>query len=237
MQLSADVRDLNHSGAVEICSLRRTRDDVTLVVMGRSVVALLLLGALTTSTLPACASSTHAVVHHDTRRLRALERQFHAFVATPLRQESDVEAAIAELESLRLEYVDALTAASTERERVQALVRLAELHLDLSARIRRVPYPNTTSRAAFDARLSSWALPLEATGISVLQQVAERADNASGADDRFVKRARLYLHLHTSTHLTDDDDDVLRDELVASDFRAPRSLLDTGRIGQRAARR
>lgn len=201
--------------------------------------ALLLLGALSTSTLlTACASSTNALVHHDTRRLRALERQFHAFVATPLRQESDVEAAIAELESLRLDYVDALTAASSERERVQALVRLAELHLDLSARIRRVPYPDTSSRGAFDARLSSWALPLEATGISVLQQVSERADDTrAGADDRFVKRARLYLHLHTSTHLTAADVDVLRDELVASDFRAPRSLLDTGRIGQRAARR
>jgi hypothetical protein len=201
--------------------------------------ALLLLGALSTSTLlTACASSTTALVHHDTRRLRALERQFHAFVATPLRQESDVEAAIAELESLRLDYVDALTAARTERERLQALVRLAELHLDLSARIRRVPYPDTSSRGAFDARLSSWALPLEATGISVLQQVNERADDTSAdANDRFVKRARLYLHLHTSTHLTAADVDVLRDELVASDFRAPRSLLDTGRIGQRAARR
>lgn len=199
--------------------------------------ALLLLGALSSATLTlACASSTQAVARHDTRRLRALERQFHAFVATPLRQESDVETAIAALEALRLDYVDALAAAGSERERVQALVRLAELHLDLSARIRRVPYPDTSSRGAFDARLSSWALPLEATGISVLQQVAEQVDVAE-SNDRFVKRARLYLHLHTSTHLTADDVEVLRSELVASDFRAPRSLLDTGRIGQRAARR
>lgn len=209
--------------------------------MGRCLRALLLLGALST-TLTACATPRPAHAHHDARRLRALERQFHAFVAVPLRSESDVEPAIAALEALRLDYVDALTAADTERERLQALVRLAELHLDLSARIRRVPYPNDdvdNDAATLDARLSSWALPLEATGTSVLQQVVSRAGELGAAanDDRFVKRARLYLHLHTSTHLTNDDIDVLRNELVAVDFRAPRSLLDAGRIGQRAARR
>jgi hypothetical protein len=205
--------------------------------MGRCLRTLLLLGALST-TLSACATPRPTHAHHDARRLRALERQFHAFVAVPLRSESDVEPAIAALEALRLDYVDALTAAATERERLQALVRLAELHLDLSARIRRVPYPDEDA-ATFDARLSSWALPLEATGTSVLQQVVSRAVEVGAAlnDDRFVKRARLYLHLHTSTHLTNDDIDVLRDELVAVDFRAPRSLLDAGRIGQRAARR
>jgi len=52
-----------------------------------------------------------------------------------------------------------------------------------------------------------------------------------------VQRARLYLRLHTHAHLADADLEVLRLELTASSFRAPRTLLDAGRIGQRAARR
>jgi len=136
--------------------------------------------------------------------------------------------------SKRCDYLDALTTSVDEHDRRLALVRLAELHLDLSARIRRVPYAGVDNRQAFDARLSARALPLEATGISVLEQVVDRVDDD---EDRFARRARLYLHLHTDAVLTEADLDVLREELVAVSFRAPRSLLDTGRIGQRAARR
>ncbi len=135
---------------------------------------------------------------------------------------------------------------STERDRLLALLRLAELHLDASARIRRVPYPKTSSSpvsaAAFDQQLSARALPLEATGLSLLEQIVQRGDDVgiaedAGVDGRFVRRARLYLRLHTEARLEPEDVDVLRAELLATTYRAPRSLLDTGRIGQRAARR
>lgn len=203
--------------------------------MGRVLLTGLLLLTTVTSTLSAgCATTTITAQKRDARRLRALERSFHAFVATALVDEQAIEPAVARLEALRLDYLDALTTSVDEHDRRLALVRLAELHLDLSARIRRVPYAGADNRQAFDARLSARALPLEATGISVLEQVVERVDDD---EDRFARRARLYLHLHTDAVLTEADLDVLREELVAVSFRAPRSLLDTGRIGQRAARR
>ncbi len=203
----------------------------------------LLTGLLTTvlasTTFSAgCATPSATIQQRDARRLRALERSFHAFVATPVHDEASLESAVARLESLRLDYVDALTTSTSEEDRLLALTRLAEMHLDLSARIRRVPYGGAVGAEskAFDARLSARALPLEATGLSVLAQIVERGSDG-GDTDRFIKRARLYLHLHTDAPLTSDDLDVLRDELVAVQFRAPRSLLDVGRIGQRSARR
>ncbi|HEY1098265.1 MAG TPA: hypothetical protein VGF99_05030 [Myxococcota bacterium] len=213
--------------------------------MGRAPVIAVLLTLLAGSVLTtSCATtSTSTAARRDARRLRALERSFHEFVATPLPDEASIEDAVARLEALRLDYVDALTAASNDDDRLLALLRLAELHLDLSARIRRVPENGATGEAAraLDARLAARALPLEATGLSVLAQVVE-ADVGVVDDDvsdvaRFVRRARLYLHLHTDAPLTEADLDVLREELVAVRFRAPRSLLDVGRIGQRAARR
>ena len=185
-----------------------------------------------------CATPTASSVR-DARRLRALEPEFSAFVAARLAAIDDIEPAVARLEVLRLEYLDALSASTTEKERLLALLRIAEAHLDVSARIRRIPYPaglSTSARSDFDAALSARALPLEATGLSLLEQLVRHGDDA-GIDGRFVQRARLYLRLHTDAHLADDDLDVLRLELTASSFRAPRTLLDAGRIGQRAARR
>ncbi len=203
------------------------------IQMARALLAGLLLLTTVTSLASGCATTAVASHQRDARRLRALERSFHAFVASPIADEHGIEAAVGRLEALRLDYLDALTTSVDEHDRLLALVRLAELHLDLSARIRRVPYVGVDDHVAFDARLSARALPLEATGISVLQQV----DDSGSDHDRFVQRARLYLHLHTDASLTEADLDVLREELVAVSFRAPRSLLDTGRIGQRAARR
>jgi len=185
-----------------------------------------------------CATPT-ASSARDARRLRALEPGFAAFVAVRLGAVDDIEPVVAGLEELRLEYLDALSASTTEKERLLALLRIAEAHLDVSARIRRIPYPaglSTSARAAFDATQSARALPLEATGLSLLQQLGRRGDEA-GIDGRFVQRARLYLRLHGDAHLADADLEVLRLELTASSFRAPRTLLDAGRIGQRAARR
>lgn len=208
--------------------------DGTLLFMARALIIALLLTTTVSTLGTGCATTAVTAQKRDARRLRALERSFHAFVAASLTDEAAIEPAVARLEALRLDYLDALSASTDENDRLLALVRLAELHLDLSARIRRVPYVGVDDSRAFDARLSARALPLEATGLSVLSQVAER-----GVDDdnRFVQRARLYLHLHTDAVLTEADLDVLREELVAVSFRAPRSLLDTGRIGQRAARR
>ncbi|MDP2341232.1 MAG: hypothetical protein Q8O67_09755 [Deltaproteobacteria bacterium] len=189
-----------------------------------------------------CATAATTQSSRDTRRLRALERTFHGFVAVKLHDLEEVEDATARLEQLRLDYLDALTEPSSdERDRLLAMLRLAELHLDLSARIRRVPYPSTdlAARAAFDATLSQHALPLEATGKGILEQIVQRADRA-GVDGRFVARARLYAHLHPqqgTVALDDADVGVLQQELMASTFRAPRSLLEAGRLGQRAARR
>lgn len=214
--------------------------------MGPARVSLLLLLCACAVDVAGCATAQQMQSQQqqrDTRRLRALERSFLAFTAQKLKDLDDVEAATAVLEQLRMDYVDALSAGSSaEGDQLLALLRLAELHLDLSARIRRVPYPHNLDERGqrqFDVRLSALALPLEATGQGILEQILQRADRG-GVDGRFVQRARLYLHLHAhqgDVLLDDDDVALLRKELVAQTFRAPRSLLEAGRVGQRAARR
>jgi len=205
--------------------------------VGRRVVAIALLAAAMGG---GCAHAPQA--QRDARRLRVLELSFHEFTSDHLLSLDDIEPAVARLEVLRADYLDALSAADGERERLLALLRLAEAHLDLSARVRRVPYPASiapSARAAFDAELSHRALPLEATGLGILDQVVQRGSEVS-ANGRFVKRARLYQHLQRvggESALNNDDIEFLRAELVAVSYRAPRSLLDTGRVGQRAARR
>ena len=227
-------------------TLRGRRPDRTLFLKVQTRAALIAtLFVVFVVDVAGCATSaSSAQATSDSRRLRALERSFHGFVAVKLHNLEEVEDATARLEQLRLDYLDALTdPGSDERDRLWAMLRLAELHLDLSARIRRVPYPSSgadvDARAAFDATLSQRALPLEATGKGVLEQIVLRADRA-GVDGRFVARARLYLHLHPqqgSVALDDADVALLQQELMASTFRAPRSLLEAGRLGQRAARR
>jgi hypothetical protein len=173
------------------------------------------------------------------RRLLVLERDFAAFTSRPLRSIDGIEPATAALEALRLDYVDTLSRAESPRDRLLCLVRIAELHLDLSARIRRIPYPRGTSeveRRAFDDVLSQEALPLEAIGRGVLAQAIDYADT-HGVDGRFVHRARVYRALHAGEILDRDELRWLRRELADRTFGAPRTLLEAGRIGQRAARR
>ncbi|HEY4222431.1 MAG TPA: hypothetical protein VGO62_13845, partial [Myxococcota bacterium] len=145
----------------------------------------------------------------------------------------------AALEALRLDYLDVLARAPQPRDRLLVLLRIAELHLDLGARIRRVPYPAGASDAdkqTFDAMLSQDALPLEAVGRGVLAQAVDFADTR-GLDGRFVHRARLYQSLESGAPLDKDEIAWLSHELVDRTFGAPRTLLEAGRIGQRAARR
>jgi hypothetical protein len=191
------------------------------------------------ASLVACA---HAPSPPDpVRELRVLDASFASFTAGRLYGVDDAEAAVARLESIRLDWLAVVGAGdgvARGDERTLALLRLAELHLDLAARIRRIPYPagvDDDERRAFDATLSRLALPLEATGQGVLAQITDRAARGGG-DGRFVRRARLYQRLHGGHPLGADDVRVLTAELEATTFRAPTTLLQAGRIGQRASR-
>jgi hypothetical protein len=175
----------------------------------------------------------------SSRRILLLERDFAAFVAQPLSSWQDVEDEVASLEQLRLLYLDVLSQADSPRDRMLCLLRIAELHLDLGARVRRLPYPRgalRSERAAFDERLSQHALPLEAVGRGVLAQAIDYAET-HGLDGRFVRRARLYRTLHGGRPLEQTELAWLRRELKDRTFGAPRTLLEAGRVGQRAARR
>lgn len=173
------------------------------------------------------------------RRILVLERDFAVFTARGLQAREDVEDQTAALESLRLEYLDVLARAAHPRDRLLCLMRIAELHLDLGARVRRLPYPagaTNDEKARFDEALSQDALPLEAVGRGVLAQALDYAD-AHGLDGRFVRRARLYRSLHAGDPLVAEEIKWLRSELADRSFGAPRTLLEAGRVGQRAARR
>lgn len=198
--------------------------------------ALALLGMLG---LVGCATVDRREQALSSRRLLLLERDFSSFVAAPLATWQDVETETAALERLRLQYLDVLAKADSARDRMVCLVRIAELHLDLGARVRRLPYPRgalRSERAAFDERLSQEALPLEAVGRGVLAQAIDYADT-HGLDGRFVRRARLYRSLHGGAPLAAEELAWLRSELRDRSFGAPRTLLEAGRVGQRAARR
>jgi hypothetical protein len=188
------------------------------------------------------------------RRLLVLEEDFAEFTSrqldrapdqeplTPSESFAEIEVQVARLEALRLRYLDLLAQGADDRQRVVAMVRIAELHLDLGARVRRLPYPPDATAAArrgFDERLSRVALPLEAVGYGVLYQVLEYADRQR-FEGRFVRLAQLYVSLHQGAGqpLAEGDVRALRAELEREGpFRAPRRLLEAGRVGQRASRR
>jgi hypothetical protein len=211
--------------------------------LARAVVVVVVAAVVGAVFLGACAHP--ASPPSPDRGPRVLESSFVAFTAVRLDDLEDAERAIARLESIRLEWLLLLgdgaarvSSPKSEHDGQLALLRLAELHLDLAARIRRIPYPagvDGADRAAFDAALSRLALPLEATGQGVLAQITDRAAR-TGADGRFVRRARLYQRLHAGHALSDADLRLVGSELVASTYRAPSTLLQAGRIGQRASR-
>lgn len=223
----------------------------------RSRLAALLLLALSAALPLGCATTDGGKVADERlaeRRLLVLEEEFADFTARrldvseegePLAPEEslpEVEKEIARLEGLRLRYLDLLGPNATDRQRVVAMVRIAELHFDLGARVRRLPYPTGASPAemqAFDERLARVASPLDAVGRGVLDQVLDYADRR-GFEGRFVRRARLYAALHGEPPRALDDYELraLHHELGrAAPYGAPRRLLEVGRIGQRASRR
>lgn len=218
------------------------------------------LGATLIGLLLACATPTSSFApdpDHE-RRVLLLERDFLAFTrrnlnATPASLSGavgriavlELDPWLSELESLRLRYLQIAADSVSERHRLLALVRIAELHLDLGARVRRIPYPvgaTQTERILFDEELSRVALPLEIVGLSVLQQVTDYAVRVPPRVEesrQLVARCELYLALHRehgarmdAAHLA-----TLSRELTQRNvFPAPKTLLEVGRIGQRAAR-
>ena len=151
-----------------------------------------------------------------------------------------IEAERAKLQSLRLRYLRVLSEGSSDALRARAMVRIAELHLDLAARIRRAEYPKdkgSESKAEFDGLLAQKAAPLEAVGLGVLRQlqhdIAHRESTAA-----YLKRASLYLVLHQNdAPLTALDRASLQKELRdRGPGAAPLRLLSRGRLGLRSAR-
>jgi hypothetical protein len=200
--------------------------------MGRFWAALLLCGATTIgcaglTTTPARPARADALTEK-------LEPSFVALVAQRPRNIDEAERFVASIELLRSQYVVAIGRATDDNDRAWLLLRVAELHLHGAARVRRIRYASGIDRDAFDATLSSLALPLEATGSGVLQQLISRGDAL--ADERPLERARLYLSFLAGDSLDAGERQVLLDELRATRRKAPRTLLEAGRLGQRAAR-
>ena len=189
------------------------------------------------------------------RQLLLLEADFVRFTSTEIKMrkyqgnfkvlsvlnacENDVK----NLESLRARYLALVGKAVTDQQRLLAMIRLAELHLDFGARLRRVDYPQATltdaQRNRFDQKLSNAALPYEAVGLGILNQIIDYSTerNLSG---RMTKRAHMYAALHGAPggQLTRQHISTLKIELTAKGpYRSPRRLLETGRIGRWAARR
>lgn len=182
-----------------------------------------------------------------------LEHEFARFVGhrldvsadgVPLRGESalvELDRAERWLETLRLRYVRLLVGAPTLEIRHLVLLRLAELHLDLAARIRRIP----TAEDRDDGELQRWSLrlaqraaPLEGIGFGMLDQIAQLPAGVPSVE-RFRARAHLYAVLHSEVDGTLGPAEVatLRQELTRDGlYPAPRRLLEGHQVGRRAAR-
>ncbi|MFZ9886732.1 MAG: hypothetical protein ACO3JL_04440 [Myxococcota bacterium] len=187
------------------------------------------------------------------RAILVLEEDFARFIAhrldlsadgLPLRGEAafvEVERAERTLEHLRLRYVALLTGDPNEEIRHLVLLRLAELHLDLGARIRRIPAPQSDVEGEgqrWAKRLTQRAVPLEGVGVGMLEQIA-RLPEGTASVQRFRNRAQLYAVLHAA------EDGVLGPAQVATlrlelardaTYPAPRRLLEVRQVGRRAAR-
>lgn len=203
---------------------------------------------------PSTTDARHAGATHLQRKLLVLEGETSTFWSRSLSDDgppshAQTKAAIERetkaLERLRMRYLDLLGEAEADRDRVLVMLRLAELHLDLGARIRRADYPHDATdaeRAAFDAFLSKKALPLEATAHGLIAQVLDFS-RRRGIESEWVERAELYARLHGPRSDRAGPLGPLwlpileREWSQRGPYAAPRRLLEAGRIGQRAARR
>lgn len=199
---------------------------------------------------PLAVSAAHA---SPDRVVLSLEHDFARFVGhrldvsvdgTSLRGESalvEIDRAERWLERLRLRYIRLLAGDRTPELRHLVLLRLAELHLDLAARVRRVP----AAEGSDDVELQRWtrrlaqrAVPLEGIGLGMLDQIARLPAGASSVA-RFRARARLYTLLHGGDEAPLGPAEVatLRQELARDGlYPAPRRLLEGRQVGRRAAR-
>jgi hypothetical protein len=213
-----------------------------------AMILILSVGCIHSGSLPPNAGTVE-------KQLLLLEQDFAQFVAAKLsyagaasgENQSSIlascESEVRKLESLRLRYLDLVAVSRSHRHRVTAMTRIAELHLDFGARIRRIAYPDslqsTVELDLFEKKLASAALPYEAIGLGILRQIDDFATRRQ-LSGRMVQRAQLYLALHDSSSsvLMPSHFVTLRHELsTGGPFRAPRRLLETGRIGRRAERR
>lgn len=187
------------------------------------------------------------------RVILSLEHDFARFVGhrldvslddVPMRGESalvEVDRAERWLERLRLRYISLLVGDRTLEIRHLVLLRLAELHLDLAARVRRIPAAeglDDVEQQRWSQRLVQRAVPLEGIGLGMLDQIARLPAGASSVE-RFRARAHLYTVLHggDGSPLGPTEVATLRQELVRDGmFPAPRRLLEGRQVGRRAAR-
>lgn len=179
--------------------------------------------------------------------LAELEPQFQDFVGTsiegsgPAQSLDNLEHEIGRLLDLRLDYLERLVQHSGSRYGLLGLVRVAEMHLDLAARARALPPPvNATADnvAAFYEIVEVYAVPLEDTGLSILEQV-DKVGASVDPNSPWLLRARLYLGLHAGDRYPRHRRDLpwLRREVTRElRFSPPRSLLDEERLAPRAAR-
>jgi|GEM_PF-1107508 len=195
------------------------------------------------------------------QRVQHLESSFQKFISVRFdddnRRLRSVQGAYEverkKLERLRMRYLDVVRDARDERVQLLAMMRVAEMHLDLAARVRRIPYPSTSSdKGAFDDQLSRWALPLEAVGMGILHQMAPTSAVATRPSSSTPKRtlhalptardlrqrATLYLAMHEERRplTTGERNDVRAIAAQRSRFAPPSRLVGVGRLGQRSAR-
>ncbi len=179
--------------------------------------------------------------------LIALEPGFQDFVNTEIQVSSPaasldgLEQQIDHLVRLRDDYLGVILAYPRNGYSALALVRVAELHLDLAARARALPPPEdaTADNArAFYEITEVYAVPLEEAGLMLLRQV-ERASFHQVMAEPWVERAQLYLLLHDPQLGPRDHRrtaSLRRRALADPRFGPPRRLLDTGKLLPRAAR-
>ena len=216
-----------------------------------------LISLLVVLLLSACVHQTQTSQKSDAQslaRLDSYELSFASFISSDLNvdevgQRRDPMVAIdqehAKLQGLRLRYLRLLSANASPEVRAKTMMRIAELHLDLAARIRKASYPpelNLEERQLFEAQLSRVAAPLEATGAGVLQQMQSDL-TLTQKNARFLERSSLYLSLHSldegaQKRLGAIQRAILQRELDsrAMPYAAPSRLLSRGRIGSRSAR-
>ncbi|MFH1811242.1 MAG: hypothetical protein ABIJ09_21060 [Pseudomonadota bacterium] len=176
-----------------------------------------------------------------------LEPHFQAFIGTPIVARSparcldNLENEMLRMVDLRDRYLEVLLTHPRNAYSALALVRVAELHLDLAARARALPAPLDASAdeaTAFYEITEVYAVPLERAGLSLIEQV-DKLGFYEPLAAPWVDRARLYLALHAAADHPSHVRVVRalkRRVALEPRFAPPSTLLDGDRLAPRAAR-